>query len=221
MHQDSNTPIGNSIPQGMKRCTKCARTLSVAMFHRDRNTGDGLKPQCVECRAEHKRRYREANKEKLAKQERRYREDNKGKVADSQRRYYEANRCKLSEWHRRYREENECKLAEWRRRYRRENPDISRAHHRNRRALKIANGGRVSASEWQSVLARFDGQCAKCGANEDIHMDHVVPLSKGGSHSVDNIQPLCATCNMRKHTKVEDYRGKMYQPLALPLDNDT
>ena len=86
------------------------------------------------------------------------------------------------------------------------------ASSQNRRARMIAH---------KSVRARFDAKCAKCGSAENIHMDHVVPLAKGGRHSPDNIQPLCQTCNLRKGVKTEDYRGKMYQPLALPLDNDT
>lgn len=105
--------------------------------------------------------------------------------------------------------------------WRENNRDIVSAQTQNRRAYMQSKGGQVSAQQWRSILKLFDGKCAKCGASDNIHMDHVVPLAKGGSHSVDNVQPLCATCNLRKHTKIEDYRGKFYRPLALSLDNDT
>ena len=253
MHHDDTTPDDNPIPEGMKRCTQCARTLRVSMFSRDSQSRDGLKPACAECRAEKKRRYREANKEKLAEQERRYREANKGKRSKSQRRVFAgvvlpgekgclrcntalpismfSRNCRSRDGYRseckqcertmkqRYRQANRIKRIEYDKCYRQANPDIARAHRRDRRARKRANGGHISPAEWRSVLARFNGKCAKCGSPDNIHMDHVVPLAKGGKHSVDNVQPLCATCNLRKHTKIEDYRGKFYEPLALPLDD--
>ena len=62
--------------------------------------------------AEGQRRYREANKEKIAEGQRRYREANKEKIAEGQRRYYEANKDKISEDRRRYYEANKEKTAE-------------------------------------------------------------------------------------------------------------
>jgi 5-methylcytosine-specific restriction endonuclease McrA len=54
----------------------------------------------------------------------------------------------------------------------------------------------------------------RCGKQEPeikLAMDHVVPLSMGGNHSIENIQPLCKSCNSRKHTKSVDYRGLQEQ----------
>lgn len=42
--------------------------------------------------------------------------------------------------------------------------------------------------------------CACCGATE-THMDHVVPVSRGGSHGIGNLQPLCKSCNSSKGSK--------------------
>src|SRR4030042_1836247 len=61
---------------------------------------------------EYRRRYYEANKDKLAERERRYYEANKDKVAERQRRYYEANKDKVAERQRRYYEANKDKLAD-------------------------------------------------------------------------------------------------------------
>ena len=54
------------------------------------------------------------------------------------------------------------------------------------------------------VWKRDGGKCTKCGAIEDLHFDHIIPWSKGGSSSTaDNIQLLCGKHNLEKHDKIE------------------
>ncbi|WP_408995767.1 HNH endonuclease [Streptomyces europaeiscabiei] len=49
-------------------------------------------------------------------------------------------------------------------------------------------------------------QCYLCGRGiaglSQLHFDHVVPLSRGGTHAVDNIRPAHAACNLRKSDKL-------------------
>lgn len=73
------------------------------------------------------------------------------------------------------------------------------AIHRRRMGMKT---GYVTAKEWCEKLAKFNYCCAYCGTEENIQMDHIHPLSKGGLHHIDNIQPLCGTCNASKGAKV-------------------
>jgi len=47
---------------------------------------------------------------------------------------------------------------------------------------------------------QFDHCCAYCGTNGDLHMEHVIPISKGGEHHLGNIVPACQRCNYSKHT---------------------
>jgi len=54
------------------------------------------------------------------------------------------------------------------------------------------------------VWRRDGGKCAKCGALKDLHFDHIIPWSKGGSsNTADNIQLLCGKHNLAKHDKIE------------------
>lgn len=55
-----------------------------------------------------------------------------------------------------------------------------------------------------AVWKRDGGKCTKCGATEDLHFDHIIPWSKGGSSSTpDNIQLLCGRHNLEKRDKIE------------------
>ena len=56
----------------------------------------------------------------------------------------------------------------------------------------------IPASVKRAVLERDGAACVLCGRAEPIHLDHYVPWSKGGVHSVDNLRVLCAPCNYRK-----------------------
>jgi 5-methylcytosine-specific restriction endonuclease McrA len=47
-------------------------------------------------------------------------------------------------------------------------------------------------------LACADGRCYYCGLERKLTQDHVVPLSKGGSHSKDNVVAACRSCNSSK-----------------------
>jgi len=53
------------------------------------------------------------------------------------------------------------------------------------------------------VWKRDKGQCVMCGSKENLHFDHIIPFSKGGSSiTAKNIQILCAKCNLSKHDKI-------------------
>lgn len=59
---------------------------------------------------------------------------------------------------------------------------------------------RVKLDVWK----RDGGKCIKCGSIKDLHFDHIIPWSKGGSSSTpDNVQLLCGKHNLQKHDKIE------------------
>ncbi|RZI40512.1 HNH endonuclease [Herbaspirillum sp. HC18] len=55
------------------------------------------------------------------------------------------------------------------------------------------------------VWARDKGACVKCGSQENLHFDHVIPVAKGGGNSEENIQILCRICNLRKSDKIAEH----------------
>lgn len=101
----------------------------------------------------------------------------------------------------RYLRERELRLANAKA-YAKRNPEVGRAAKRRRRAQKV-NAGLyvVLQSDWRSMLHRYRNLCAYCEKNEATSVDHVIPLNKGGRHSIGNLLPACMTCNPSKSDK--------------------
>jgi hypothetical protein len=81
-----------------------------------------------------------------------------------------------------------------------------------RRARLLSAEGEFSTKEWLQLLTKYD-RCPICRRRwEDIPpppnrssvitADHIIPISKGGSNTIDNIQPLCYSCNSSKGDKI-------------------
>jgi len=64
----------------------------------------------------------------------------------------------------------------------------------------------ITKEDWTTLLKNFGDKCLSCGSKDNLTKDHVIPLSKGGSMGIENIQPLCRSCNSIKGDKSTDYR---------------
>lgn len=72
--------------------------------------------------------------------------------------------------------------------------------------------GHHSLKEWLDLKDKYKNICVCCTKKEPeikLTRDHVIPLTRGGSDDIENIQPLCASCNSKKRTKCIDYRINM------------
>lgn len=80
-------------------------------------------------------------------------------------------------------------------------------HWNNNRAYRIRGAdGSHTIEQWQKLLLKHNNCCVACGSNERLTKDHIIPISKGGSNYIDNIQPLCVSCNCKKSSKL-DWKG--------------
>lgn len=82
----------------------------------------------------------------------------------------------------------------------RKNPARYAAYSRNRKARKKAAEGTHTAAEISALYQRQSGKCANCATSlkRGYHADHIVPLVRGGSNWISNIQLLCPPCNLSK-----------------------
>lgn len=69
-----------------------------------------------------------------------------------------------------------------------------------------SNRPKFTEDEWIALCKAHDNKCAACGKATKLHVDHIVPRIKGGADTIDNIQPLCKSCNAKKGTRIIDYR---------------
>lgn len=157
------------------------------------------------------REYRQQNIEKVKESNRRYGRDNKEKIKEISRKYYQQEHVKerMRLYKRTHYNKEHCtqKAREWRKR----NSDLyleqARVSKQKRRARLYKTGGSFTKQEWRSLCERYNHTCLCCNVRGiKLTADHIMPVSRGGSSNIDNIQPLCASCNSSKGTKHIDYR---------------
>jgi 5-methylcytosine-specific restriction endonuclease McrA len=166
----------------VKYCTRCGITKSAAEFHKRTGRPNGLQTACIPC----KRAERAAAKKPRVQRSRQTREERREYDAG----YYAANREKKLAASAAWREQNK--------------PSIY-ARNRTRRAALRGCSGSHTAQDITVLFKRQKGRCAHlwCRANlkKSRHIDHVIPLSLGGSNDRKNIQLLCGPCNLGKKAK--------------------
>lgn len=166
--------------------------------------------------------YYESNLEKCKKSRKDYYLKNRDKFIKQFRNYYFVHKEYALEWAKNYiadhpeiakkSQENfkvnhPERIKMFKDRWAKGHPEKRLEYAENRRARKIANGGSISSKEWEEIKKKYGYRCLCCGRTDvKLHMDHVIPLAKGGHHSIENIQPLCKSCNSSKNTKDIDYR---------------
>jgi 5-methylcytosine-specific restriction endonuclease McrA len=160
-----------------KLCRKCGVVKFFEQFNKDRrNKTDGLQPRCSACEMI----YRQENADKIKKRR-------------------ELNKEKTKVYKRNYTLNNKEKIALNSAVYRKNNPDKIKINNLKRRVAKRSNGiYKISEKEIQKL---YSSNCFYCGSYEKIQIDHVIPISKGGTHSIGNLVPACKDCNLSKRDK--------------------
>lgn len=80
---------------------------------------------------------------------------------------------------------------------------------KSRRMRLYSADGSHTFGEWEIIKAQYNFTCPCCMKREleiKLTKDHIIPLSKGGSDNIENIQPLCVSCNSKKATKTIRYK---------------
>lgn len=168
-----------------KVCRKCQIEKPAIEFHKRASSKDGINTYCKACQIEFSGCSRGERTEETRMQER-----------ESWNRRREKN---PEEFRRKQREKQAKARANNIERYR----EIARASQHKRRAAKRNSLGQHTAHDVKEIYILQKGRCPICSVRlgKRYHIDHVMPLSLGGSNDRSNIQILCPRCNLQKNKK--------------------
>ena len=148
-------------------------------------------------RVEARRKYQEEHEEEISEYKKRWSAENEGSVSASKRKHYELNRDVIIARSKEWAEVNLEKVSQ-----------AKANNRRKRRAARHASSGSFIAEEFKALCELYGNRCLACGdTGATLEADHVVPLTRGGSDDIDNIQPLCGSCNKKKFVNTIDYRS--------------
>ena len=160
-------------------CNKCGTS--------DRYTSG----KCKQCAKNAVKKWRDENRAKKNETDRKWNAANKKSVQESRKKYYsenkEAERRRKQEW-----EKNNRAAC------------VARRNRRKTRETKA--GGSFTGDEWIALCEKYNNRCLCCGKKRKLTIDHVIPVSMGGTSDISNLQPLCKSCNCSKAANIIDYR---------------
>lgn len=191
----------------LKQCTMCKCFLNIDNFRIKNNKFKTLFSYCKTCEKEYSKFYREKNKEKLSILKSEYYFKNKEDISLKQKQYKIENRerilCIKKISGAKYREKNKEKIATQRKIYSKTlSCNVSKKNYKHKRRT-IENDGDLTHKEL-FLLQKNVNKCYWCSNKihgNKYHIDHYIPLSKGGEHTLSNLVISCPTCNLKKNAK--------------------
>lgn len=229
----------------MKICNKCKIPKSKNLFYKSKYTKDFIRSVCKECDKiyreknksdiskrkrikydenkhliSEKRKLDRIKNKKILDEERNYRLKNKNRINANYRKNYSKYREKILKNKRTYQKNNKEKLSEKYKRYRNtfEGKIIIRTHNINRKKkIKSVSDGTVKPKFIKELMNSQLEKCKICEINikDNFHIDHIMPLCRGGLHAITNVQLLCPTCNLTKSTKTHEEYINTLQKIEL------
>jgi len=199
-----------------KKCSKCLCIKSINEYSKHKG---GLYSCCKECKSIEDKSYREKYKEKIREKRREFWAENKDRINEERREtrkndpdktrkreceYREVNRDKVRQWGKDFYYKNKNKrlliIIKWGK----QNPEkvrLIKQNYKIRRRLQIG-GDNIDTEYIKILLKQQNSKCFYCDVIfGDYHLDHIVPLARGGEHKEYNVVLACPQCNIIKSAK--------------------
>lgn len=190
-----------------KRCYACNRTLlKEEHFYKSSARSDNYATECKECAKKQKEKRHKADPEKYKERNKKYMaeyyKNNKEKAKINGRMYREDNKLACRERNSKYYIQNKVSICKQSSKYKKNNKTKVREQTQRRRSLK--KNAICENFTTQDIVSLYGDVCFYYKTQPFEHMDHFVPLSRGGSHTLSNIRPACAECNLRKGARMPE-----------------
>jgi 5-methylcytosine-specific restriction endonuclease McrA len=188
-------------------------------------------------RLKYNKEYYAKNRDELLMKQTQYNIEHREEMSERRHQHYAEHRTELSTRQKKYRAENLVKVRELEKaralrrprtkkkaylaNYRKEHQVEYQVYTNRRRALQRENTPPdllLTAVQWREILERYHYCCAYCGTNAaHLTIDHVIPVSRGGQHTKENIVPACQSCNSAKHDHTLEEWGE-YESCTISAD---
>jgi 5-methylcytosine-specific restriction endonuclease McrA len=189
----------------MKKCSKCKIEKDENEFNKNKSKKDGLSTECKLCKRQQDAKWRE---EALAKNPNynkeyqvQYRKENFIALNAKKKIYVEDNKTAHLKRQNIWYEKNKDSVKNRISLYKKEHPEQYQMYNNRRAARKKTSI--IEIFTHQDIINRYGNQCFYCG-ELFTHIDHYMPLSRGGAHTLENVRPSCAHCNLTKSNKLPE-----------------
>ena len=182
-----------------KICNKCNEEKLIDCFPIN---GKYVRSICKKCHAQKRYLFVSKNKSKVLKQNKISYVKNKKEILLKKKEYYIKNQKLILENHKEYYIKNKELILKKIHEYRQKYPEVYRASNSKRRAKIVGAICKISTQDIIKLKEKYNYCCAYCGQlnckDNPLQIDHMIPLSKGGAHVIDNLLPACRKCNLTK-----------------------
>jgi hypothetical protein len=196
-----------------KPCVKCG---SIERYVNGKNCVNCTRKQSQEWARDNpekscgaKRKWAKVNQEKHSKQKQKWAKENSEKRRNINQNWYQKNSRKKCEQTLLWQQINSKKNIENHRKWKRNNPGKCLEYGHRQRVKRAGAEGSYLSQAWIDLKEQYNNRCLDCGVHEselatrlniaERHLtpDHIIPLSRGGTDYITNIQPLCFPCNRK------------------------
>jgi 5-methylcytosine-specific restriction endonuclease McrA len=202
--------------ENSKACSKCLQTLSVNSFHKKKSGRFGVAGICRYCQSAISRKWREENIDRKKLTDKNWQINNRERKRQSQKRWEaknaEAERLRKASYYQENKQLWRKRGAAWakanpekenqkKRNWRKNNPEKNKSQ-QLRSASRIKENGIFTITKKEMSRLVSAKNCFYCNEVMDrVTIDHVIPRSRGGRHSIGNLVSCCGRCNSSKGAK--------------------
>lgn len=184
-------------------CTKCKLEKLLSEFNNDKKGKYGKRSLCKKCESQKRKKYYQKYAEERKAYRKQYYQENKETENRQSEKYRKSHLEKFREYDKKYRNKPaKKKMAQERKRKWYHTPrgrQLEKAR-KYRRRLQIK--ATQQPYDFEKICDKYGNICLRCKKKRKLTVDHVIPLSKGGHDTEQNVQPLCKHCNCIKRDKL-------------------